>query len=400
MFGGGVGGGGSAAAGKSAYQSALDNGFVGTEAAWLLSLHGQDGISAPTGPTKAEELMLFGSGADGDLSISSGVTTIQRDMYYRNVTLSGTARLNTGGFRVFVSDTLNLSNAPASAISNQAGDSNQALAASTAAPSYGGSPGQGTTVASADSPQAPGIGATGVGVQAAAGSSLFPSSGGASGGNGAGGASGTGNAGGARRTGRTIVSAASPRHIDLTGTLGASGKYYAGQGGIGGSSGGGDGTNSSNAGAPGSAGGGNIILTAKKIIRGAGTAALAINAKAGKAARYTSAQAAGNIGGYGGGGGGGGGFVFLVYATLEGAPVVDLICVDGGDGSPGGNGVGTGIGGQGGQGGACGRIILANVTAGTLDEAVTPSAIAAVAAAPATIAGSAGTTGVLGRATL
>lgn len=39
------------AAGKSAYQIALDGGFVGTEAAWLLSLNGAKGDTGPTGAT-------------------------------------------------------------------------------------------------------------------------------------------------------------------------------------------------------------------------------------------------------------------------------------------------------------------------------------------------------------
>jgi hypothetical protein len=35
--------------GLSAYQIAVQNGFVGTEAAWLLSLKGSDGIAGPAG---------------------------------------------------------------------------------------------------------------------------------------------------------------------------------------------------------------------------------------------------------------------------------------------------------------------------------------------------------------
>lgn len=43
------GGGGSGADGKSAYQIALDNGFVGTETEWLASLKGQDGYTPQKG---------------------------------------------------------------------------------------------------------------------------------------------------------------------------------------------------------------------------------------------------------------------------------------------------------------------------------------------------------------
>ena len=42
------GGGGSGAAGKSAYEIAVDNGFVGTETEWLESLKGAEGINGAT----------------------------------------------------------------------------------------------------------------------------------------------------------------------------------------------------------------------------------------------------------------------------------------------------------------------------------------------------------------
>ena len=44
--GGGTGGGGTGADGKSAYEIAVDNGFVGTEAEWLESLKGEDGTGS------------------------------------------------------------------------------------------------------------------------------------------------------------------------------------------------------------------------------------------------------------------------------------------------------------------------------------------------------------------
>ena len=43
--------------GKSAYEVAVDNGFVGTEAQWLASLHGAQGpagASGPQGPAGAD----------------------------------------------------------------------------------------------------------------------------------------------------------------------------------------------------------------------------------------------------------------------------------------------------------------------------------------------------------
>jgi hypothetical protein len=47
--GGGTGGGGSGEDGKSAYEIAVENGFVGTEAQWLVSLQGEPGPQGPAG---------------------------------------------------------------------------------------------------------------------------------------------------------------------------------------------------------------------------------------------------------------------------------------------------------------------------------------------------------------
>jgi hypothetical protein len=48
-------------------------------------------------------LQWFGDGSDGDVTINSGTTTLTRDMYYHNLTLSGTGILNNGGFTIYVS---------------------------------------------------------------------------------------------------------------------------------------------------------------------------------------------------------------------------------------------------------------------------------------------------------
>src|SRR3990167_10676965 len=49
---------------------------------------------------------LFGDGSDDDVVISSGTTTLTRDMFYKNLTISGTGILNTASFRVYVSQDL------------------------------------------------------------------------------------------------------------------------------------------------------------------------------------------------------------------------------------------------------------------------------------------------------
>jgi len=49
--------------------------------------------------------LLYGSGFDGDVTITSTVF-LTRDMHYRNLTLSGSGKLFTNGYRVYVSGTL------------------------------------------------------------------------------------------------------------------------------------------------------------------------------------------------------------------------------------------------------------------------------------------------------
>lgn len=50
---------------------------------------------------------LFGSGEDGDVTITNGQTvTLSSDMYYDNLTVNSGGTLFTNGFRVFVNDTL------------------------------------------------------------------------------------------------------------------------------------------------------------------------------------------------------------------------------------------------------------------------------------------------------
>ena len=52
---------------------------------------------------------IFGDGSDGDLTSSSGTTTLTKDMYYDDVTISGTAIINPAGYRIFIKGTLTIS---------------------------------------------------------------------------------------------------------------------------------------------------------------------------------------------------------------------------------------------------------------------------------------------------
>ena len=53
-------------------------------------------------------LEIYGPGTDGDVTIISNVS-LNRDMYYNNLTILANVQLDTNGFRVFVKDTLTMS---------------------------------------------------------------------------------------------------------------------------------------------------------------------------------------------------------------------------------------------------------------------------------------------------
>jgi len=73
-------------------------------------------IVADSSMINSHGLYLYGDGSDGDVSMSAGGPTLTRDMYYQNLTLSGTAQINTNGFAIYVSEILDISNAGANAI--------------------------------------------------------------------------------------------------------------------------------------------------------------------------------------------------------------------------------------------------------------------------------------------
>ena len=50
---------------------------------------------------------VYGTGADGDVTISTN-TTLTRDQNYRNLTIDGGMQLNPGGFRIFIQNILTL----------------------------------------------------------------------------------------------------------------------------------------------------------------------------------------------------------------------------------------------------------------------------------------------------
>jgi hypothetical protein len=255
------------------------------------------------------ELMLFGGGADGNVQINT-TTTLTRTMYYNNLTINGTADLATGGYIIYVADTLYLKNYTVSrsaVIRNNGGNG-------TAASGSSGGTGTGTGAASGDT------------------------GGGSSGNNGATGGSGTGPAGSNGANGARVLG-----EIGSTGgTGGTSGAYSGGAGG--------------NAGTKSTT---SIFNTFKlDCLYGATLCSGGTGGGGGGAGGGWNATC---LGGGGGGGSGGGGVVQIYAKTIIAEPST-LIMAKGGDGANGGQttcrpGCNQGGGGAGGPGGG-GKVIL------------------------------------------
>ena len=254
-------------------------------------------------------LTLFGDGSDGNVTVSSGTTTLSRDMYYNNLTMSGTGKIVTNGYRIFVSGTLTLTNAAVGAIS------------------YNGSAASGVTEGAALLSRS--IGGSGVG-GATNGGNGGAANNGAYGGFAAGGAGGSIGA----------IDAFPVRRIAIDLLKGAS-VLAGGSGGAGAPT---------VTGGAGGSGGGVIAIYARNITRGGSNTGV-ITAKGGN----------GGNGSPGGGGGGGGGWIYIVYEALLSSSMANAINANGGSG-------GNGTSSSGGGGGGGGRITLINTVAGTISE--------------------------------
>lgn len=311
------------------------------------------------GPAQTLIMADYGSGEDGNVTLSAGVTTLTNDVYYNNLTLTGSAELRANGYRIFVKNNLDLTAAGVNAINNSG------LPGSNSATQAGAAGGGAYAVGTLGINTAGGGGGTGVvgvGVQAVATVGTSPSNGSASGAGGAGGAGGSG-AGGALRAAATTALQLDFGRFTYDVIRGIS-LIQGGAGGPGGSSGAGDGVNLGRGGGGGGAGGGVLYIAAKNVLKSVSTPASVIAAKGGAAGNGASG-AAGNIGGGGGGAGGGGGYILFYYETKSGPSVSNMFSASGGDGGNGGNGFGTGIGGAGGGGGTGGRIRTHETKTGT-----------------------------------
>lgn len=255
---------------------------------------------------------LFGSGVDGDVVISSN-TSLTEDMYYNNLTVNATYKLDTNGYKVFVKNTTTSDGV----ISHNGNNANPAT--------NGG--GAGRTSGTIGVSYAGGAG--GISGAGAAGANATNSLGGAGGAGGTG-ASGAGGAGGTVAT--PIAGNGGPKvwnnpfQASTGRVLNATQANFASGGGGGGS----DGTTGAGAGG----GGGCVILFSKKL---AGTGS--IEAKGGNGKNAS--------GGNKGGGGGGGGGVVVIFSQTNITDTSLTVSVAGGIA-----GTGTGTGTDGTAGGA------------------------------------------------
>jgi hypothetical protein len=307
------------------------------------------------------EPIYFGDGSDGDVTINSA-TTLTRDMYYNNLTITSGGTIRTQGYRVHVAGILDITAAPISSFTHNTvtGVAQAGGNASGATPGTAGA----TSDAGAINAASGAAGGSGVSNSPSPGStggsqaittSVFPY-GVYSGAVGGAGSAGTGGGGaGGTQTLPTLTFGARRAWIDWTPL--AAGKLLTSAGGAGGGGGGGSTGGTSGAGGGGGAGCYGLTIYANTINRGAGTATSFINMIGGAGGN----GAAGTSAGHGGGGGGGqGGFVYIVYGQLTGTSKAAAIKTTGGTG---GNAGGSATGGAGGSSGA---ILLVNLGSGTI----------------------------------
>lgn len=265
---------------------------------------------------------LFGNGADGAFSASSGTTSLARDQYYSSITLTGTAVLQTSGFRVYCSGTASVGSGTVLGRKANAGANSGGAGGATAAGTIGGSGSAG------------GAGGT------AAGTSSSNASGSVGG---TGGTGGTGTGGAGAAAGTLSIPNASQGGLEFFNSIKGFNDMIIPHtttlhvGGVGGGGGGGDGTSGGGGGA-----GGALTWVAAFTLTGAGT----IRAAGGDG----GSPAAGNRGG-GGAGGGGAIFVLSTNDTTGTSLTFDV------SGGTGGTGSGTGTAGANGGTGNTYRMI-------------------------------------------
>ena len=332
----------------------------------------------------------YGTGADGDLVIGNSNITLTGDKFYSSVSWSApgsTGQLLLNGWRLWVSSNLDLSNAPASAIS-----ANGSAGTSGAAVTTAGLAGTALTAQRFVGASAGANGGKGTPTNGDAGSNAASITGCASAGGsgGKGGNVSSGNLGGGGGTSGTFTF----EPIDYPTQSFASFVTLAGGGGGGGGGGAGNGASNGAGGGGSGGGGGGVMIFARKVTTGASTPAGAISAAGGAGGNGGTTVLANRAAG-GGGGGGGGGAIYLFVGERSGSPITNLVQAAGGAGGAGGNGTAPAVisGGNGGNGGSGGKIYLFRTDGGSPATSRTSGSVGATASASTGVAGTAGGAG-------
>lgn len=283
--------------------------------------------------------MLLGTGEDGDVIIS-GTTTLARNTFYNNLTITGTGILRPAGFSVYVKGTLTIN--PGGVIDRLGGDGGNG--GNTGAAGTAGAAVTQNEFGSSTAGSAGAVGTTGAGAQAAnvSGSTSYISAQAGSGGFGGNGAS----AGGIRRNGSSTTYRPNNTIPFFPGYLYAASVKTASQSAPGGASGGGSGSNNGGGGGGGGSGGGGLIIFCDSLDN-QGTISVA-GGNGGNGGSPTT----GNCGGGGGGGGGTGGAIFIICKTVTNLGTLNI---SGGTGGAGGSGSGGGSAGEAGTAGTAGK---------------------------------------------
>lgn len=338
------------------------------------------------------DLQFFGTGIDGSATVTGSSDTVgtwlvsgvmQRDAHLTDLTINSSGSIDTNGFTLYGTGTLDIAAAATNAIKRTPANGNNAVSnvgvsGASAIPgrtAWGGNAG-GNSAASNTTNGTSVAPTTATAVEAATGSS-----------GGAGGTDGTRTGG----NGGTYSAVFSASIRNLFPSQLATGSTSASLGGLGGGGGAGSGSLSGGGGGSGGAGGGSITISFKNINRSGSTAASCISALGGNGGNGTSPSNANTSGG-GGGGGGQGGSVWVIYRALTGSSATNLIDVSGGAGGNGGNGNGSGGGATGGRGGASGAVLLWDLSNCTL-TASGPTSAPSGGNSPSGATGGTGTAG-------
>lgn len=274
--------------------------------------------------SSALDTLIFGTGKDGDVTITGTTVTLTDDMYYNDLTIDASGVLATAGFRVFVKGTATINGR----LHND-GNGNAAPGRTAGTATVTGTVGAGA--AGGDGGNA---GTAGTAGSAVAANTRM----GGTGGNGGTGASGA-NAGGTGGTTGTpaLIDGGFRSWFDVF--CATRGQNVSGTKLNGGCGGGGGGASNFAIGGGGGGGGGVVTLIANTV---SGTGTISANGGVG------SGGGTGSGGNTGGGGGGGGGAVIVVCNAIT----MNLanITASGGAGGATGGGAGGTVGAVGGAG--------------------------------------------------